>query len=152
MKTMETILTELVQSLREHEVDIDPEKTHWILKNRNQRRKVNKILFDFFKKYGMLSGGFILNRCCSCRTCYNPFHFYQTLQQGEVSKENLIEIEELTDMINLEELQEMGFARYFAYFNEDNPLPAQKIDFYIACNRKLRANKQPLLARSELDD
>lgn len=152
MKTMETILTELVQNLRDHGVEIDPEKPHWVLKNRNQRRTVKRILTNFFKKFGTISGGFSLKRCCSCRTCYNPFHYYQTLQQGEVSRENLIEIEELTDMINLGELQEMGFARYLAYFNQDNPLPAEKVDFYIACNRKLRANKQPLLARGELDE
>lgn len=152
MKIVEKTVVELIENLRACSVKVTNSNPHWELIDRTKRKKARGYLMRFFRKYGMYSTGYFLKRCCNNKNCYNPFHYCQLQEVGDVSKENLIEIEELTEMINLDELQEMGFKRYLLYFNEDNPIPAKKLDFYLACNRKLRSNGLTPLPKGELDE
>lgn len=151
-RTVEKMVAELISNLKACSVKILLSNPHWELIDKSKRKKARGYLMRFFRKFGMYSKGYYLKRCCTNKNCYNPFHFCQLQEVGDVSKENLIEIEELFDMINLDELQEMGFKRYLLYFNEDNPIPAKKLDFYLACNRKLRSKGLSPLPKEEMND
>lgn len=146
---MKKAFQKLIDDLEKAGVNTD--SFHWVTKTKQDKKKVEFIIQKFFKKYGPLRAGFSMRRYCNCRGCYNPFHYHQVVDEGEISEENFEEIEALMIMIDEKELLDMGFNRYFEFFNKDNPLPAKKLDFYIACNRKMRKLKLPTYGKEVLD-
>lgn len=147
---MKTELMNLIEKLEK--IGVNTNGIHWLLAPGLHKGTAERALAKFFRKCGATKAGYKLERYCSSKRCYNPVHYHLVLDEGEPTEESLAEIEDLAMVIDLDDLQEMGFARYFLYFNQDNPLPAKKMDFYIACNRKLRKHKKPPLGEEVLGD
>lgn len=138
--TLEKYL-EIVKRLR-----INTEAVHWRVPNR-YKHLVQKALKELFDNYGTASGK--PRQTCGIDGCCNPMHYIQGIE-NDLIPTSLDEILELTEMVNVNELKDLGFDSYLELFNKDNPLPAKKSDFFIACNRKLRRKNLPPLPDSVL--
>lgn len=91
---------------------------------------------------------------CKCGQphCVNPLHYQVVEKKKRVLKYNRSEVEELETMLDLERLEALGFVAYLDEFNTGNPLPADPVDFFIACNRKLTKGRREPLEEDILDE
>lgn len=125
---------------------INTESYHWKANKKNQKR-AQKALEELFEANGVSYEKPV--QICGVDGCFNPLHYSQKLGR-DIVPSSLDEVLELTEMIDVNELKDLGFENYLEMFNKDNPLPARKRDFFIACNRKLRRRGLPALADSVL--
>lgn len=124
---------------------------HWIAKK--NKKACLRLLKNLFKELGSMSGVFKITRICSQSGCVNPFHYKlaQTVDL-KLDSQQESEVDELTKMIDVNELQVMGFDSYLDAFNRNNVLPAERLDFFLACNRALNRVHKPVLDWSIYDD
>lgn len=126
---------------------INTTSVHWVAKFKYQREKAQKALEKLFESSGISYAK--PKQICKVDGCFNPLHYVQPIEEDLVPS-SLDEVVELTEMINVNELKDLGFDDYLELFNKDNPLPAKRKDFFIACNRKLRRKNLPPLPESLL--
>ena len=126
---------------------INTTSVHWVAKFKYQREKAQKALEKLFEANGI--GYEKPVQICKVDGCFNPLHYMQPIGKDLVPS-SLDEVVELTEMVNVNELKDLGFDDYLELFNKDNPLPAKRKDFFIACNRKLRRKNLPPLPESLL--
>lgn len=131
---------------------------HWLVdvpkgKRQPRNKYLEEYVFRLFSDLGAIHGGQVLKRTCENRYCWNPFHFQvvSKLELNTLSDLDQLEIEELTELIDLDVLEAEGFNNYLSEFNHDNPLPAKPILFYLAANRKLKRYSKPLLSKVVLN-
>lgn len=120
---------------------------HWVARFKYQKEKAQKELEDLFEANGLSYVKPV--QICKVEGCFNPLHYGQPMEKDLVPS-SLEEVIELTEMVNLNELKDLGFDAYLELFNKDNPLPAKRKDFYIACNRKLHRKNLATLPESLL--
>lgn len=123
---------------------INTGSVHWVA-NKKTEKRAQKALEELFETNGVSFQKPV--KICGVNKCYNPLHYAQNLGKDLVPS-SLDEVLELTEMVNVDELKDLGFESYLELFNKDNPLPAKKRDFFIACNRKLRKKGLPALSDS----
>lgn len=126
---------------------INIKSVHWVAKFKYQREKAQKALEELFEESGISYAK--PKQICKVDGCYNPLHYMQPIEKDLVPS-SLDEVVELTEMVNVNELNDLGFEAYLELFNKDNPLPAKKKDFFIACNRKLHRKNLPALSENLL--
>lgn len=89
---------------------------------------------------------------CGHLRCLNPLHYQVVEKEQRVLNYNKSEVDELESMLELDKLDKLGFIAYFEEFNTNNPLPAEMVDFFVACNRKLKKGRRKPLEESLLDE
>lgn len=127
------------------EAGVNTNAYHWVTTSKNKKTCL-KLLKNLFQELSSMDGIIKINRICSKAGCVNPFH-YRPVQAIDLNldPQQESEIEELTSLIDINELQVMGFDSYLEQFNRTNLLPAQPLDFFLACNRALNRVHKPLL-------
>lgn len=116
---------------------VDMEKLHWKpVGHIDYEKELKKVL----KEEGVLIPGYEIRRVCRIPGCLNPLH-YRVIPKMD-SLPNLLEVKELVELIDLEVCENLGFERYLALFNEDNPLPATREDMRAAVTIALSRAKK----------
>lgn len=125
---------------------------HWRASSKANHKKGLRILTNFYKEYGLMDDRQELVRVCGQKTCLNPLH-YTVKDKCKIPEGiDMDEVEALEPMIDLDELELRGFNEYLRTFNLTNALPARDIDFFVACNRKLKKKGKETLDIGLLDD
>lgn len=131
---------------------INTDSFHWRARTEAVFKKGYKFLIELEKSYGLLDDDHNLVRKCSQEHCLNPLHYALEKKFDIKHKINKDEVDELVTLLDLKTLEEMGFEYYLESFNMGNPLPARAVDFFAACNYKLKKAHKPLLGAEVLDD
>lgn len=145
------VITHYINYLEE-ELLVDTSKLHWVLKDKTKYKQAIKKLQQVLSRVGVLPPHANCRKTCNVKYCLNPFHYEVVWKDSwvDIPDERKVEIEELSMLIDINRLQTMGFRAYLEDFNEDNPLPADKRDFFMACNRRLLDLKLPTISELEL--
>lgn len=110
------------------------------------------MLANMEKDWGLLDDKHELVCKCGQARCLNPLHWTVIEKENRVLKYNKDEVADLETVLDLDRLDQIGFIAYFEEFNTGNPLPADMVDFFVACNRKLAKGRRKLLGESLLDE